>query len=148
MAESTDGKRDIPVIEKLSQNQIGYFSLTLFNKNKPILSHCNHPEWLNFYREHYDVERPPPVQKYIFSSKLRVLNWDFTDIDKEARIFVKKRNDAVEASEYITLLSRKNAYLTAITLGTKLKKSHLIDFLNNDLDFLLLLEKNLFYTQL
>ena len=145
MGDLAGPREDIQILEKLSENKIDYFSLTLFKDNQPIISHCNHAEWLHFYREHYDVERPPPVQKYIFCSKLRVLTWSFSEIDKEARIFVKKRNDVVDTSEYVTLLSRKKQYLTAITLGTKLNNSHLINFLNEDLDFLLLMEKNLFY---
>jgi hypothetical protein len=147
MGNLADFTEDVQILEKLSENKINYFSLTLFKDNKPIVSHCNHTDWLHFYRENYDLERPPPVQKYIFCSKLRALTWGFAEIDKESRIFVKKRNDVVEASKYMTLLSRKNQYLTAITLGTKLNEAHLINFLNEDLDFLLLMEKNLFYRE-
>lgn len=133
------------ILEKLSENQINYFSLTLFKNYRPVISHCNHIQWFDLYKEQYDSERPPPAQKYIFCSALRLLIWDFGEIDKETRAFIQKRNNIVEACENLTVLFRKNEYLTAITLGTKQKRSHLINFLNEDLDCLLLMEQNLFY---
>lgn len=140
-----ENKSDILILEKLAENQINYFSITIFKDLKPIVSHCNHAEWLNFYRKNYDSDRPPPVQKYICSSTLRLLPWDLNDINKEAKDFIQKRNQVVEAASNLTVLFKKPPYLTAITLGTKQKNSHLINFLNEDLECLLLIERNLFY---
>ena len=139
-------KRDteIRLFDRLSEKGIDYFSLTLFKGEQPIISHCNHPKWLELYnREYHQPGLPPPVQKYILASKLRVLTWDFSEIDKKASSFIKKRNEVVETSKNISVIFQKKEHLTVITLATKKKTSHLIDFLNNDLESLLCIEKNL-----
>jgi len=144
MNDALKHDREIRLFDRLSEKGIDYFSLTLFKGDQPIISHCNHPQWLELYnREYHEPGLPPPVQKYILSSKLRVLRWDFSDIDKEARNFIKKRNELVEASKNMSVIFQKQEYLTVITLGTKKKTSHLIEFLNNDLESLLCIEKNL-----
>ncbi|MBP9728789.1 MAG: hypothetical protein KBD23_01425 [Gammaproteobacteria bacterium] len=132
------------LFERLSEKGIDYFSLTLFKGDQPIISHCNHPQWLSLYNlEYHQPGLPPPVQKYILSSKLRVLTWDFSEIDKEARDFIQKRNEVVETTKNISVIFQKQEHLTVVTLASKKKKSHLIDFLNNDLESLLCIEKNL-----
>ncbi len=139
-------KRDteIRLFERLSEKGIDYFSLTLFEHHQPIISHCNHPQWLELYNlQYHQPSLPPPVQKYIFASKLRVLTWDFSEIDKQAQNFIKRRNEIVEASKNISVIFQKQSNLTVITFGTKKKTKHLIDFLNNDLDALLCIENNL-----
>lgn len=132
------------LFERLSEKGIDYFSLTLFNKHQPIISHCNHPQWFDLYNLQYNQPRLlAPIQKYIFSSKLRVLSWDFPEINKEARDFIQKRNELVGTAKNISVLFQKQEHLTVITLGTKKTTAHLMDFLNQDLESLLFIEKNL-----
>ncbi len=136
--------KEMRLFERLSEKGIDYFALTLFNKHQPIISHCNHAQWLNLYNlQYYQHGLAAPIQKYIFSSKLRVLNWDFSEIDKEAKDFIQRRNELVDTARNISVLFQKQEHLTVITLGTKKKIGHLMDFLNQDLESLLFIEKNL-----
>lgn len=135
---------EIRFFERLSEKGIHYFSLTLFQHDQAIVSHCNHPQWLDFYNRHYaQLGLAPPVQKYILASKLRVLNWNFDEIDKESRDFIQRRNEVVEASKNMSVIFQKKSNLTVITLGTQKKNSCLFNFLNHDLESLLCIEQNL-----
>ena len=120
--------RNEDFLENLNDLGVSYYSYTFFKEKLPILSFSSSPEWLSIYKKNY--EPLPPVQKYILSSKLDVLLWDITEVDTEAKKFIKQRNDVVESNSNLTLFFRENSFLTAVTFGTKHGKSHLFNLLN------------------
>lgn len=130
---------DSPVVDMLAEKQIGYFSLTMYKEGKPVISTCNHAEWLRFYWDQYSQD--DPMKKYIFGSRLHVLPWSSFDVDRKAREYIGIRNELVSVNANITLLIPKNGYLTAVTLGTAHGDAHLINLLNKDLEPLLLIQK-------
>ncbi len=146
MTKLLDPEAEVRFFEQLSDRGMDYFSLTLFDKHdRPIISHCNHRQWLDFYNQEYHQPRlAPPVQKYILASKMRVLTWDLPEIDKAARNFLQKRNEVVDVAHNVSILLKRQEYRTIITLGSKKKTQHIIDFLNEDVDTLLCIQNNLF----
>ena len=105
-----------------------YYSYTLFHKNIPVISTCNNDEWLGLYSQKFDPNHTPPVQKYILSSGLSVIMWDFFEIDEDARDFINLRNQIVGVRNNITILSRNKNTVKCFTFGTKLDSDHLLNF--------------------
>lgn len=132
------------VLNRLYENQVNYFSYTLFKNDKPTISHCNNSEWLGFYREKYGMDNPPPVQKYILHSRLSILPWDLVSFDSYTAEYIKARNNVVGVSNNISLVFRNNEYLSVITLGTSKGSEHLINLLNDEPRILHLIKDNFF----
>lgn len=126
-------------LEALAEKHISCFSLTLFRKEKPIISYCNRPEWLEYYSNQYSMY--DPLRAYILSAKLRIVPWEYFGFDKPARDYCKIRNEIVCVNANVTLFFPENDYLTALTIGTKHGNAHLMNFLHQDLASLLLVKK-------
>lgn len=137
MRNSSKSERENLVLEILADKGINYFSYTLFVNDKAIISHCNNFEWLQFYNEKYGLFHSPPVQKYILSSKQRILCWNLLSFDKEAVDFIKKRGDVVNTCSNISLIGRRNNSCTVITLGTAKNNDYLMNFVRNNPEILL-----------
>jgi hypothetical protein len=78
-----------------------------------------------------------PARKYLLSSKLQVLNWDFLSLDRSTKQFFKYRNDYVNVNTNLTIIFEKNNVRAAMTMGTKEKNSYILKLLNDDLETLL-----------
>lgn len=140
--------KDSRILDLLSKKYINYFSLTLFKKGKPIISHCNHPKWLQYYWKHYGLVSSPPGQDYLVNSKLKILFWEDLDLDKPTRDYIQTRSKVVGVNANVTLLFPKHEYLTALTLATNQGRDHLMGFLNTDLETLVLLQQTLVYEEM
>lgn len=145
MRDKLIGLRDDKLLDLLAIKKINYLSLTVFNYDKPIISYCNHPLWFSYYKNEYNVNKPPPVQKYILSSTLDILHWDCLGLDSQTRQFIKKRNDVVGVKANISVLYQKNKKLAALTFGSKMRETHLINFLAKDIKCLSYIINNVFY---
>lgn len=128
-------------VEMLADKGINYFSYTLFGGSEAIISHCNNIQWLQFYNEKYGLHKQPPVQKYIMSSKQKILCWNILDFDKETAEFIKKRSEVVETCSNISLISKHNTDCTVITLGTGKSNDYLMSFIKNNPEILVLLQE-------
>ena len=135
-----DGK----ILDMLDAKQINYLSLTVFNNNNPIISYCNNSSWFGCYKDEYTKDNPPPVQKYIFSSKFNVLVWDSISLDKQAKDFIQKRNEITSVRTNVSLIYKRPEKLAVLTLGSKMSGKYLIDFLSNDVKCLYFIVNNIF----
>lgn len=135
-----DGK----ILDMLDDKQINYLSLTVFNNNNPIISYCNNSAWFGCYKDEYTKDNPPPVQKYIFSSKFNVLVWDSISLDKQSKDFIQKRNEITSVRTNVSLIYKKSEKLAVLTLGSKMSEKYLIDFLSNDVKCLYFIVNNIF----
>jgi hypothetical protein len=121
-------------MDELLDREIPYFSYTLFNGERIYLSYSSSQEWLNIYRGLYEstLGSPPPVQKYITSSRISLLLWDSTEIDESARRYIHDRNDIVEASSNVTVVNRFMNQTTALTFSSPKDESHILKFVQRD----------------
>lgn len=137
---------DSKFLDFLYTRKINYLSLTIFNQRVPLISYCNHPKWLDYYKGEYNINKPPPVQKYIFSSGMNVLYWDSLNLDSKTEQFIKKRNEVVSAKANISVVYHANSHLAVLTFGSAIGGSHLIEFLDKDTKCLSFIMNNIFYT--
>jgi hypothetical protein len=136
---------DSKFLDLLYTKKINYLSLTIFNQGIPLISYCNHSIWLDYYKGEYNINKPPPVQKYILSSSINVLYWDSLNLDNKTEQFIKKRNEVVSVKSNISVLYHTNSHLSVLTLGSIVGGSHLIKFLDNDTKCLSFIMNNIFY---
>lgn len=131
------------LIEKLQEQKIDYFSFSVLKKNTPIISYCNNKEWLDYYNEEYSIYKEPPVQKYITSSAMKLLLWDLSALSSETRKYLHSRNDVVGVGSNATIICRRGEFLTAVTFGTKYDKNLLLRFLNENVECLSIIKREL-----
>jgi hypothetical protein len=122
-------------LDSLKDKGITYFAYTLLKGSRVCVSYVSSPAWLDVYKGRY-INRPP-IQKYIMSSRLKVLFWEQTEMDTMARQFIHERNNIVNASSSITLMSHIDEYLAAFTISSKNGADHLIKFVERDAHFLM-----------
>jgi hypothetical protein len=113
----------------LDSDGMAYYSLTLFHKDVPVLSTCNNEEWLDLYSQKFNLANNPPVQKYIISSKLNFIMWEFFEIDDSSRNFINLRNQVVGVKNNVTILNRNKNTTKCLTFGTSKNSDHLVEFI-------------------
>jgi DNA-binding CsgD family transcriptional regulator len=133
---STPGLVLDQIMDKLATHKIHYLALNVSEKNKIITTTSTNQGWINYCRNKYGLDgRANPVQKYVIEAKTRLVNLESLDLEPAERAYIQERNDFLEVRALITLLFRNQERLTTITLGTKQKSAHLLDFLNRHSSF-------------
>lgn len=131
MKHQVESKNLKDFYQRLKEDGMEYYSLTLFYKNIPVISTCNNQNWLDFYSQNFDIDHCPPVQQYILSSKLNFIMWEGFTIDSSTCDYINLRNKVVGVKNNITILTRKKNTTKCITFGTSKDSNHLLDFIRN-----------------
>ncbi len=131
------------ILQLLPTKVINYFSFIIFEKQQPIITYSNNQTWVNYCENYYDASIICPVQKYIFSSKLNVINWNLLTLEKLTKEYIEKRNEITGIKTNISLLYQEHSRLIAVTFGTHQDSRYLINFFNQKIDCISLIMKNL-----
>lgn len=113
----------------LLEEEINYFSYTLFNKGIPIFSACSDTVWMDFYKTNYLPK--PPVQEHILRKRFGAIDWNQDIYDLKTSKYLKLRCDVVGCKSIWTVLVDKGQKRGAISFGCKYDKTHIINFLND-----------------
>lgn len=135
------------IIEELNNHKINYFSYTLFEDNKPVIYHCNSKSWLNYYNDNYNEEyNVPPVQKYILSTKGKIIVWNLFCLDGLTKQYLDRRNQVVGVTSNLSIISRCNKLnlLSVLTIGSEKSDDYLLNFLRSNPKCLLKISRDLF----
>lgn len=130
------------ILQQLTAADINYFSFSLFNRGKVLMSYCNNKEWLELYNKEF-CSKIPPVQKYLISSSSKVVLWSLFDLDQEAKNYISIRNDITKVANNITVLFHNNYNLITFTFGTGKDLVTLTEFIRKNPQLLLALKRNL-----